>query len=61
MKEIVDFFIELFELETLEFSRSLWPPEDVDGKPELVCLCQRSERLCTFVGNSYQAIGGRRW
>ena len=42
-KEIVDFFIELYELETITFPRSLWPKEqEVVGKPELVVFSDGS-------------------
>ena len=42
VKEIVDYFIELFDLETLEFPRSIWPAEAVIGKPELICFSDGS-------------------
>ena len=31
VKEIVEFFVDLHELEDLEFQRSLWPDEDTVG------------------------------
>ena len=40
--EMVHFFIELFELEDLEFPRSLWPMEDVIGRPDLVIFSDGS-------------------
>ena len=48
-KEILRFFIDLFKLEGLEFSRSLWLEEEVVGDPELVifldgsCICRSLE------------------
>ena len=42
VNDIVDFFLELFELELLEFPRSLWPKEDVVGKPELIVFSDGS-------------------
>ena len=42
VREIVDFFLELFELETLTFPRSLWPAEETIGKPDLVCFSDGS-------------------
>ena len=43
VKEMIDFFIELFDLELITFSRSLLPKhEDVVGKPELVIFSDGS-------------------
>ena len=39
---MVAFFLELLELEKLEFPRSLWPVEDVTGKPDLVVFSDGS-------------------
>ena len=40
--EMVQFFVELFELENIEFSRSLWPREEVVGDPELIVFSDGS-------------------
>ena len=39
---MIQFFIELYDLEEIEFSRSLWPREDVYGKPELIMFSDGS-------------------
>ena len=41
-KQMIDYFVELFDLETLEFSRSIWPDQPVVGKPELICFSDGS-------------------
>ena len=41
-KEILQFFINLFKLEDLEFLRNLWPEEEVIGDPELVIFSDGS-------------------
>ena len=41
-KEMISFFLELFDLETLDFPRSLWPREDVVGKPDLIVFSDGS-------------------
>ena len=41
--EIVAYFLELFDLEELEFPRSIWPREEIVGKPDLVCFSDGSE------------------
>ena len=38
----MDFFLELFELDTLTFPWSLWPAEETVGKPDLVCFSDGS-------------------
>ena len=40
--EVVSFFVELYDLETLKFPRSLWPKEDVIGDPELIVFSDGS-------------------
>ena len=40
--DMIQFFIELYDLEEIEFSRSLWPKEDVYGKPELIMFSDGS-------------------
>ena len=42
VKEMIDYFAELFELEDLSFSRSLWPHDEVVGKPDLICFSDGS-------------------
>ena len=42
VKQIIEFFIELYELETLEFSRSLWPQDKTVGDPELIIFSDGS-------------------
>ena len=39
---MIEFFLQLFELERLEFPRSLWPSEGVQGNPELVVFSDGS-------------------
>jgi len=39
---MIRFFIDLFELELIEFPRSLWPMENVVGKPDLVLFSDGS-------------------
>ena len=39
---MIAFLVELFDLEDLEFSRSLWPCEEVIGKPDLVMFSDGS-------------------
>ena len=41
--EIVAYFLELFDLDELEFPRSIWPREEIVGKPDLVCFSDGSE------------------
>ena len=41
-KEIIVFFLDLYELETLEFPRSLWPEAEVEGDPWLVIFSDGS-------------------
>ena len=43
VKDIVAYFVELYDLEDLEFSRSIWPKEETVGKPDLVCFSDGSE------------------
>ena len=40
--EIVKFFVEMFDLEDLEFPRSIWPDEEVDGDPDLIIFSDGS-------------------
>ena len=40
--QVVSFFVELYDLETLKFPRSLWPKEDVIGDPELIVFSDGS-------------------
>ena len=40
--QVVSFFVELYDLETLKFPRSLWPREDVIGDPELIVFSDGS-------------------
>ena len=42
VKEIIEFFLELYELESLKFPRSIWPQEEAVGKPELVVFSDGS-------------------
>ena len=42
VKEMIAFLVELFDLEDLDFSRSLWPCEEVIGKPDLVMFSDGS-------------------
>ena len=42
VKDMIDFFIELFDLESIEFPRSLWPQDKVVGKPDLVVFSDGS-------------------
>ena len=51
IKEIVDFFVELFDLEGILFPRSLWPVEDIIGEPELIVFSDGS--LSAFGAVSY--------
>ena len=41
-EDILQFFIELYELEELEFPRSLWPEEEVVGDPWIVSFSDGS-------------------
>ena len=43
MKDMISYFVELFDLEDIEFSRSIWPKEETVGKPSLVCFSDGSE------------------
>ena len=40
--EMVEFFLQLYDVEDLEFQRSLWPKENVVGKPELIVFSDGS-------------------
>ena len=42
VRQMIQFFIELHDLESLEFPRSLWPKEDVVGSPDLVVFSDGS-------------------
>ena len=42
VQEILEFFVQLYDLENLEFERSLWPKEKVVGKPELIVFSDGS-------------------
>ena len=42
VQDIINFFIELFNLEEIRFPRSLWPMEEVTGKPDLVVFTDGS-------------------
>ena len=62
VKEIIKFFIDLYELEEVEFARSLWPQEEVVGDPWLVTLSDGS--ILAFGANVYivwKLISGERW
>ena len=39
---MIQFFVELFDLESIEFPRSLWPQEEVLGKPDLIVFSDGS-------------------
>ena len=51
VKEMIEFFIDLFELEKIEFPRSIVPSEDVVGKPDLVIFSDGS--TCAFGSVAY--------
>ena len=62
VKDIVEFFVELHDLELLEFSRSLWPEEEIVGKPELLVFSDGS--VMAFGAVSYirwKLKSGNRW
>ena len=40
---MIDFFIKLHELEDLEFTRSIWPEDEVTGDPWLVVFSDGSQ------------------
>ena len=41
-RKIIAFFLDLYELENLEFPRSLWPEAEVEGDPWLVIFSDGS-------------------
>ena len=43
VRDMIDYLIELFDLEELEFSRSIWPDVETVGDPDLVCFSDGSE------------------
>ena len=43
VKDMISYFVELFDLEDIEFSRSIWPKKETVGKPSLVCFSDGSE------------------
>ena len=51
VKEMIEFFIDLFELEKIEFPRSIVPSEDVVGKPDLVIFSDGT--TCAFGSVAY--------
>ena len=51
VKQMVEFFIELHDLEQQEFPRSLWPNEEVVGNPDLVVFSDGS--LLAFGTTAY--------
>ena len=42
--EILKFFVDLHDLEEIEFSRSLWPTEEVVGNPEMIIFSDGSTK-----------------
>ena len=62
VQEMVDFFLELFDLENIVFPRSLVPKDDVDGKPDLVIFSDGSVTAYGSVAYiRWKLVGGDYW
>ena len=62
VKEIIDYFIELFELEALVFPRSLWPKEETVGDPDLVCFSDGSiSAFGTVIYIRWRLVSSKWW
>ena len=59
---MIEFFIQLFDLEGVEFPRSLWPREDTAGSPELVVFSDGSTlAFGTAVYIRWKLVSGGWW
>ena len=62
VQEMIDFFLELFDLENVVFPRSLVPEGDVDGKPDLDIFSDGSvkhmDQFLTSGGSLLEEITG---
>ena len=62
MKDIIAFFVELFELEKISFPRSLWPRDaEVEGQPDLVLFSDGSTLAFGSVAYIRWRLNTGRW